>query len=113
MTGDSLTDAKNCQSQSPFNWYYKGQYWTCQDSGRGGGYWQVTFPNQRSCDETFSNYGFFNVGSLIGPSSAHPGGVNMLYLDDSVRFIKDSIAAQPYYGIATIAGGEVVDVNAF
>jgi prepilin-type N-terminal cleavage/methylation domain-containing protein/prepilin-type processing-associated H-X9-DG protein len=113
MTGNSLADAANCQRGAVLNWNYKGQYWTCQDSGRGGGYWHVTFPNRRSCDETFSNYGFFNVGSLIGPSSAHPGGVNMLFLDGSVKVIKDGIAAPAYYGIATIAGGEVIAADAF
>ncbi len=113
MTGDSLTDANQCQLPSRTNWNYKGQYWSSQDTGRGGGYWQVTLPNWKSCDETFSNYGFANVGSLIGPSSAHPGGVNMLLLDGSVRFVKDSIIPPIYYGLATIAGAEVIDAGGY
>jgi prepilin-type N-terminal cleavage/methylation domain-containing protein/prepilin-type processing-associated H-X9-DG protein len=115
MSGNPLQDATNCQSQKQNSWGYKGQYWSSQDTGRGGGYWQITFPNQRACDEPASgtSYGFKNVGSMIGPSSLHAGGVNMLFLDGSVKFIKDSIGPQPYYGIATIASGEVVSADAF
>jgi hypothetical protein len=37
----------------------------------------------------------------------------MLFLDGSVKFIKDVISPQAYYGIATISGGEVVGADAF
>jgi prepilin-type N-terminal cleavage/methylation domain-containing protein/prepilin-type processing-associated H-X9-DG protein len=41
-------------------------------------------------------------------SSAHPGGVNVLFADGSVRFIKDSVNSQSWAGLATRAGGEVI-----
>ncbi len=41
--------------------------------------------------------------------SRHPGGVNFLYGDGSVHFIKSSINAQVYRALATRNGGEVVD----
>ncbi len=113
MTGNPQADAATCQQQTSLVWDRKGQFWTSQDSGRGGGYWHITFPNKKACDETGGTYGFRNIGSLIGPSSTHSGGVNMLFLDGSVKFIKDSIGPQPYYGIGTIAGGEVVSGDAF
>ncbi len=41
--------------------------------------------------------------------SAHPGGVNMMMLDSSVRFISEDIAETLWKQIATPDGGEVLD----
>jgi prepilin-type processing-associated H-X9-DG protein len=111
MTGNPQVDANTCQGSTTMGWDFKGQYWSQQDSGRGGGYWQITFPNTKSCDD-ITNFGWYNVGSLLGPQSNHAGGVNMLFLDGSVKFIKNSIGAQPYYAISTINMGEVVSADA-
>src|SRR5262249_14864168 len=47
-------------------------------------YLHVTTPNTRSC-------GFFlALRAVMPPSSWHPGGVNLLMGDGSVRFIKDT-----------------------
>ncbi len=116
MTGNPVQDAQTCQAQTGFSWGWKGQFWSTQDSGEGGGYWHITPPDTRACDEPPSGstkYGFGDVGTMIGPSSLHSGGVNMLFLDGSVKFIKDSIAPQAYYGIGTIAGGEVVSADSY
>ena len=40
--------------------------------------------------------------------SRHPGGVNFLFADGSVRFVKDAIAAPVYQALATRNGQEVV-----
>jgi prepilin-type processing-associated H-X9-DG protein len=40
--------------------------------------------------------------------SYHPGGVNVLFGDGSVRFIKDSIAGNIWRALGTIRGNEVV-----
>jgi len=45
--------------------------------------------------------------------SKHPGGMNMLFGDGSVKFIKDSINPVTWYSIQTIAGGEVVSSDAY
>jgi prepilin-type processing-associated H-X9-DG protein len=74
----------------------------------------ITFPNQNSCAGSTANTTLGNqLGSLIGPSSFHSGGANMLLLDGSVRFVKNSIGAQPYYGLATVAGNEVVSADSY
>ncbi|HLH28618.1 MAG TPA: DUF1559 domain-containing protein, partial [Acidimicrobiales bacterium] len=114
----SATACQNAPLQAgKTNWDYKGEYWSCQDTGRGGGYFQVQTPNKRACTggTRFNTGGAVNIsgqnqgaGSVIGPSSFHPGGVNMLLLDGSVRFVKDGIAPPVYYGLATVAGGEVL-----
>ncbi len=42
-------------------------------------------------------------------TSRHPGGVNLLTADGSVRFVKQTIAPATWKAMATIAGGEVVN----
>jgi prepilin-type N-terminal cleavage/methylation domain-containing protein/prepilin-type processing-associated H-X9-DG protein len=111
-TGNAVADAAACQRMTIKAWDYKGQYWSQQDSGRGGGYWHITTPNTKSCDQ-ISGFSWYNVGSLLGPGSYHPGGVNMLFLDGSTRFIKSSISPQAYYGMATVSMGEVVSSDAY
>ena len=46
-------------------------------------------------------------------SSQHPGGVNVLFGDGSVRFIKNSIAMATWWAIGTRANGEVVSSDAY
>jgi prepilin-type N-terminal cleavage/methylation domain-containing protein/prepilin-type processing-associated H-X9-DG protein len=45
--------------------------------------------------------------------SYHPGGVNALMGDGSVRFLKDSIQAATWRALGTVQGGEVVDGQAY
>ena len=50
---------------------------------------------------------------MIGTSSYHPGGVNVGFLDGSVKFMKDSTNLQAWGSVATMAGGEVIDASSF
>ncbi|WP_435017036.1 DUF1559 domain-containing protein [Tundrisphaera sp. TA3] len=45
--------------------------------------------------------------------SAHPGLVNAVFGDGSVRAIKDTIAMPVYMGLSTISGGEILSSDAF
>jgi prepilin-type N-terminal cleavage/methylation domain-containing protein/prepilin-type processing-associated H-X9-DG protein len=45
--------------------------------------------------------------------SHHPGGVNFLFGDGSVRFIKDQISPKVYQALATRSGGEVVSADSY
>jgi prepilin-type processing-associated H-X9-DG protein len=45
--------------------------------------------------------------------SRHPGGVNTLFADGSVHFIKDSISQQTWFSLGTKAGGEVLDASSY
>ena len=50
-------------------------------------YFHMVPPNGPSCGNWIEGYG------IITPSSYHPGGVNLVMLDGSVRFINDNIDA--------------------
>lgn len=59
-------------------------------------------PNSKIPDVVKNNWGFMAARSL------HPGGVNVLFGDGSVRFVKDSVNMAAWRALATRAGGEVV-----
>ncbi len=93
-----------------FNWGWKGEWW-----GFGGTtiYSHTQTPNRTSCE--YSDVGQDGRGTitLASASSNHPGGVNVLFMDGSVRFIKSSVGYQPWYAIATPNYGEVVSSDSY
>jgi prepilin-type N-terminal cleavage/methylation domain-containing protein/prepilin-type processing-associated H-X9-DG protein len=46
-------------------------------------------------------------------SSFHPGGVNALFCDGSVKFIKDSIAQNIWFALGTKANSEVISADSY
>ena len=52
-----------------------------------------------------------NMSVQIPPSSQHPGGVNLLLGDGSVRFIKSTIALNIWRALGTRNGGEVTSAS--
>ncbi len=51
--------------------------------------------------------------AAITARSYHPGGVNALFGDGSVRFFKSSINGNTWRGLGTVAGSEVIGANDF
>jgi prepilin-type processing-associated H-X9-DG protein len=49
-----------------------------------------------------------NMAVQLPPTSQHPGGVNLLLGDGSVRFLKDTIALNIWRALSTRNGSEVV-----
>ncbi len=45
--------------------------------------------------------------------SRHPGGVNTLMADGSVKFMKDSVALMTWRALGSISGGEVISADAY
>jgi prepilin-type processing-associated H-X9-DG protein len=45
--------------------------------------------------------------------SYHPGGINALLADGSVKFMKDSTNQFTWWGLGTIAGGEVISSDSY
>jgi prepilin-type N-terminal cleavage/methylation domain-containing protein/prepilin-type processing-associated H-X9-DG protein len=51
--------------------------------------------------------------TYVGSRSRHPGGVNPLYSDGSVKFSKNTINQWVWVNLGSIAGGEVVSADQF
>ncbi len=49
----------------------------------------------------------------LSPSSKHPGGVNMLFADGSVHFVKNTVNAMTFRALGTVGGGEVVSSDQY
>ena len=76
---------------------------TCSTYNHVGG------PNSRTCASMGGMMSSMSdMAVQLPPSSWHPGGVNLLMGDGTVRFIKDSIALTVWRGLSTRDGGEVV-----
>jgi prepilin-type processing-associated H-X9-DG protein len=76
-------------------------------------YNHVSTPNSRTCAAMSSGMmmpgaSMANMSVQLPPSSTHPGGVNLVFVDGSVRFIKESIALPVWRALSTRNGGEVV-----
>ena len=111
--GGPAGDDRACQASVTPKWDFKGEYWTLQDSGRGGPYYHVLTPNRHDCATGAGDLDYGSVDSFIGASSAHPGGVNLLLMDGSVRFVKNGVGQPVWLGLGTRSGGEVTDASSF
>jgi prepilin-type processing-associated H-X9-DG protein len=106
--------AAKCQSSKTLSVFQThGFSWAADYVGIGGGYTHIQTPNKRACIWTNYNNSSPNTGisGLYGASSYHPGGVNAVFLDGSVKFVKDSVSAQTWWSIATMSGGEIVSAD--
>ena len=112
--GSYQGEANACQQATTIYWDYRGEYWTAGYSGRGGTYGHVNTPNKKACGGYASSKGDLNgYDSQMTPSSFHSGGVNMLFLDGSVKFVKDSINIMTWCAIGTRGNGEVIDSSGY
>ena len=49
----------------------------------------------------------------LAATSNHPGGVNVLFADGSVKFIKNTVNPGTWRALGTMAGGEVVSADSY
>jgi hypothetical protein len=113
----TLTKAFRDQCQA-LNWRtaaiennQKGSYWHFGEAGGGYGavstfwYSHVMPPNGLSCEPNGDER---RMRRGIAASSNHPTGVNVAFLDDSVRFIQETIDINIWVAYGTLKGGEPV-----
>ncbi|APW63950.1 DUF1559 domain-containing protein [Paludisphaera borealis] len=93
-------DITNLQNQFPL---FMGAPWLCGQHI----FQHISPPNGRSC-------GFFvALRATMPPSSFHPGGVNLLLADGSVRFVKNTIDLATWRALGTMGGGEVISSDSY
>jgi prepilin-type processing-associated H-X9-DG protein len=85
-----------------------GDYWHAGSITGGTRYNHVMPPNTWSC-----GYGGTHDGGASTASSRHPGGVNVLISDGSVRFTKSTINVQVWEAMGSRNGGEIIDASAY
>jgi len=105
---------QQCQASTQIAYAQKGIDWLLHSTGKGGCYSHIMTPNKKAC--------WFNTGdvgtsgtdnTVVSASSYHPGGVNVGFLDGSVKFVKESVSNQTWWAVATKAGGEVIDASSY
>jgi prepilin-type processing-associated H-X9-DG protein len=116
--------AQFCQNESG-NLKQLHDYWWKGEFALSGGhniYSHTQTPNRRSCywtgvnsyPPTSSDQDYAGATqTMVAASSYHPGGVNVLFMDGSVHFIKNSVAYPAWYALATPANGEVMSSDQY
>jgi prepilin-type processing-associated H-X9-DG protein len=108
-----LQFAQSCATIQPINanqaQSWKGEWWSWSCSTI---YSHTNLPNRYCCEYQDANVDWRATITLQNASSMHPGGVNTLFMDGSVRFVKSSVNWQPWYAIATPDGNEAVAADA-
>jgi prepilin-type N-terminal cleavage/methylation domain-containing protein/prepilin-type processing-associated H-X9-DG protein len=91
-------------------WNWKGEWW-----GYGGTmiYSHTQTPNRAACQYQDTNTDWRAALTMVNASSSHPGGVNVAFMDGSVRFVKSSVSYQSWYAIATPDRGEVLSSDSY
>jgi prepilin-type N-terminal cleavage/methylation domain-containing protein/prepilin-type processing-associated H-X9-DG protein len=89
--------------------HWKGEWWTwCASTV----YSHTNLPNRYCCEYSDQNVDWRATITLQNASSMHPGGVNVCFMDGSIRFVKSSVNWQPWYAIATPDGNEALAADA-
>jgi prepilin-type N-terminal cleavage/methylation domain-containing protein/prepilin-type processing-associated H-X9-DG protein len=124
-TANSLAFVTACKSlpvttHSTFDGSFGAQWLMSSDfATANNAYTHVMTPNSSSCAGTpdatsyISNSTWGGIAAAITATSNHPGGVNVVFADGSVKFVKDSVNLQTWWAIGTRAGKEIVSGDAF
>jgi prepilin-type N-terminal cleavage/methylation domain-containing protein/prepilin-type processing-associated H-X9-DG protein len=72
-------------------------------------YYCVNMPAQNQPCVAVGSYGV----QFLGSRSHHPGGVNSLFADGSVKFIKSTVSLPIWQALGSIQGAEVISSDSF
>jgi prepilin-type N-terminal cleavage/methylation domain-containing protein/prepilin-type processing-associated H-X9-DG protein len=74
----------------------------------------ICTPNDQADEWAYcSNSGSGACSNYSNSDSYHPGGVNAMMGDGSVKFFKNSINQQTWWALGSIAGGEVISSDSY
>jgi prepilin-type processing-associated H-X9-DG protein len=108
---DLLSKACEAQMARSGNSFVRGMSWAggihAHDS-----YTHTSTPNKKSCFRG-SEWETINADTVYTANSYHPGGVNMLMCDGSVRFVSDNVSGTAYRAIGTRAEKEQISNTEF
>jgi prepilin-type processing-associated H-X9-DG protein len=103
--------------------WYGTQVGNCTGAKNQFNVWTITlrlgsnFRTTRNPLNTLPSAGLASGGNPCGMNNAfgsrHPGGANFLFVDGSVRFIKNSINLAIYQALSSRADGEVISSDSF
>jgi len=85
----------------------KGSTWSWSFIGTGNVYSHNMMPNEPSCHH-FDGGTDWGGDNLFAASSAHSGGVQVLFADGSVHFISENVSMGVWWALGTRNGGEAV-----
>jgi prepilin-type N-terminal cleavage/methylation domain-containing protein/prepilin-type processing-associated H-X9-DG protein len=102
----------------PINWQpwsiYKGLTWAYTDSWERHVYAHLFPPNVPPINTYASDTFRCQEGdSGMNPTSNHPGGVNVSFMDGSVHFIKNSVNLQAWWFMGTRGRGEIISSDSY
>jgi prepilin-type N-terminal cleavage/methylation domain-containing protein/prepilin-type processing-associated H-X9-DG protein len=91
-----------------------GEAWIFDIAGvTFGNLLQAPNPKTPNCDSSTVASNTLQNPGMWGLSSFHSGGANVLMLDGSVRFLKDSTNQQTLWALGSIAQGEVISSDSY
>jgi len=96
------------QNTSQQNWNWKGEWWAYSATMI---YSHTVTPNRYACQYADQANDSRATITAVNASSNHPGGINVLFMDGSVRFIKSSVNYLTWYAIATPDGNETFSAD--
>jgi prepilin-type N-terminal cleavage/methylation domain-containing protein/prepilin-type processing-associated H-X9-DG protein len=70
-------------------------------------------PSTPNCNGNTATQGGLESPGVLGLSSFHPGGCNVLMCDGSVKFLKNSVNPQTLWALGSRAQGEVISSDAY
>jgi prepilin-type N-terminal cleavage/methylation domain-containing protein/prepilin-type processing-associated H-X9-DG protein len=128
-TASGLIDAENNPSvpallvvqdglAGPINYppwsFFKGLTWAYTDAWERHVYAHLFPPNTPPINTYHDNTFRCQEGdSGMCPTSNHPGGINVSFMDGSVHFIKNSISLQAWWYMGTRGRGEIISADSY
>jgi prepilin-type processing-associated H-X9-DG protein len=96
------------ESRGGESWFFSGYHFTAYN------HCQPPNPRTDDCSFDFATEPLHNRTIHSGtfpPRSRHPGGVNALFMDGHVGFLRDGIEVSVWKALATRDGGEVISAD--